>query len=97
MDLSDKELEVLDVYESEEYYRATVSPVLDDGSSLKADVYVWKDTYRHLLLSEPWCFDAFMADHSAAYFSMTRDFAEQELPQLLTELQQQQQEDPAQS
>jgi gamma-glutamylcyclotransferase (GGCT)/AIG2-like uncharacterized protein YtfP len=34
------------VYEAEEYYRASVQPVLDDGSALEADVYVWKDHYR---------------------------------------------------
>jgi hypothetical protein len=34
------------VYESEEYYRASVQPQLDDGSSITADVYIWKDEYR---------------------------------------------------
>jgi hypothetical protein len=34
------------VYESEEYYRATVQPQLEDGSSIPADVYIWKDQYR---------------------------------------------------
>lgn len=34
------------VYEAEEYYRASVEPQLEDGSSIAADVYVWKDQYR---------------------------------------------------
>jgi hypothetical protein len=34
------------VYEAEEYYRAAVQPTLDDGSSVDADVYIWKDQYR---------------------------------------------------
>jgi hypothetical protein len=34
------------VYEAEEYYRASVSPQLDDGTSVDADVYIWKDAYR---------------------------------------------------
>jgi hypothetical protein len=34
------------VYESEEYYRAAVEPQLDDGSTVPADVYIWKDEYR---------------------------------------------------
>jgi len=37
---------LLSVYESEEYYRASVQPELEDGSSIAADVYVWKDQYR---------------------------------------------------
>lgn len=37
------------VYEAEEYYRAQVAPVLDDGSSVDADVYIWRDTYRWAL------------------------------------------------
>ncbi|KAG2444475.1 hypothetical protein HXX76_001227 [Chlamydomonas incerta] len=79
MDLSDKELEVLDVYESEEYYRATVSPVLDDGSSLKADVYVWKDTYRQMLQLEPWSYEDWFANHHDAWVSkLTPDGAHPE-------------------
>ncbi|KAG2447215.1 hypothetical protein HYH02_007955 [Chlamydomonas schloesseri] len=69
LDLSDKELEVLDVYESEEYYRATVSPVLDDGSSIKADVYVWKDQYRDQLQLEPWSYEDWFANHHDAWVS----------------------------
>lgn len=34
------------VYESEEYYRASVEPQLEDGSSIPADVYIWKDQYK---------------------------------------------------
>lgn len=33
------------VYEAEEYYRTTVQPQLEDGSSVVADVYVWKQEY----------------------------------------------------
>ncbi|GIL67020.1 hypothetical protein Vafri_20410 [Volvox africanus] len=82
MDLSDKELEVLDVYESEEYYRATVMPILEDGSEIQADVYVWKDQYRHLLLDEEWSFEQFMREHHDDYLDMTRKFAEEELTEV---------------
>ena len=34
------------VYESEEYYRAAVQPVLPDGQAVAADVYIWKDQFR---------------------------------------------------
>lgn len=67
LDLSDKELHVLDVYESEEYYRDTVQPELEDGSIVKADVYVWKDKYRNHLETEPWSYDEWREKHCQAW------------------------------
>ncbi|KXZ48720.1 hypothetical protein GPECTOR_25g302 [Gonium pectorale] len=69
LDLSDKELHVLDVYEAEEYYRATVTPVLEDGTELTADVYVWKDQYSHNLNPEPWSYDEWREKHLSAWVS----------------------------
>ncbi|KAG2493652.1 hypothetical protein HYH03_008167 [Edaphochlamys debaryana] len=63
MELSDKELHILDVYESEEYYRASVKPVLEDGSEVEADVYVWKEEFSHALGSEPWSYDEWRSKH----------------------------------
>ncbi|KAF8058053.1 AIG2LD [Scenedesmus sp. PABB004] len=76
MELTPSELHVLDVYEAEEYYRATVRPELEDGGSLEADVYVWKDEFRdQLLLDQPdWDFDAFMAQHLPEYLNMSAAF-----------------------
>lgn len=34
------------MYEADEYYRARVTPVLDDGTSLDADAYLFKDDFR---------------------------------------------------
>ncbi|GIL67019.1 hypothetical protein Vafri_20410 [Volvox africanus] len=69
MDLSDKELEVLDVYESEEYYRATVMPILEDGSEIQADVYVWKDQYSYALSIQPWSYEEWRSKHLDAWVS----------------------------
>ncbi len=33
-------------YESQEYYRKTVQPVLEDGTTVTADVYIWRDDYK---------------------------------------------------
>ncbi|KAG2493651.1 hypothetical protein HYH03_008167 [Edaphochlamys debaryana] len=77
MELSDKELHILDVYESEEYYRASVKPVLEDGSEVEADVYVWKEEFRPMLEEAPWSYAEFLTQHSTAYFAMTVQFAEQ--------------------
>eukprot|EP00878_Enallax_costatus_P017780 GHUV01018682.1.p1 GENE.GHUV01018682.1~~GHUV01018682.1.p1 ORF type:complete len:147 (+),score=12.20 GHUV01018682.1:308-748(+) len=49
MELTPQELHILDVYESEEYYRERVSPELEDGTTVPADVYVWRDEYRSML------------------------------------------------
>ncbi|GLC34994.1 hypothetical protein PLESTM_000262800 [Pleodorina starrii] len=79
LDLSDKELEILDVYESEEYYRATVAPVLEDGSETKADVYVWKDQYSHALNPVPWSYEEWRSNHLDAWVSrLTPDGAHPE-------------------
>ncbi|WIA33423.1 hypothetical protein OEZ86_006556 [Tetradesmus obliquus] len=62
MELSRSELHILDVYESEEYYRATVEPELEDGSTSPADVYVWKDEHKHLLDGE-WIYEEWRQLH----------------------------------
>ncbi len=46
LDLTPRELQVLDAYEGKEYERVVVHPLLDDGTSVEAGVYVWKDEYR---------------------------------------------------
>mmetsp|Transcript_21917 Transcript_21917/g.47842 ORF Transcript_21917/g.47842 Transcript_21917/m.47842 type:complete len:145 (+) Transcript_21917:31-465(+) len=61
--LSAEELKVLDAYEADEYYRQTVKPVLEDGTEVTADVYIWKDKYRPLLVLEDWDYDVWRADH----------------------------------
>lgn len=65
------------MYESEEYYRANVQPQLDDGSSIPADVYIWKDQYRcvHVwggrvqLATGCWCLFAHSASACAGKFT----------------------------
>eukprot|EP00877_Chromochloris_zofingiensis_P003464 jgi/Chrzof1/13118/Cz07g20160.t1 len=63
LNLSDKELDILDVYESDEYYRAPVKPLLEDGSEIDADVYILEDEYRHKLGSKEWCYDEWRTQH----------------------------------
>ncbi|KAI8467059.1 MAG: hypothetical protein J3K34DRAFT_524060 [Monoraphidium minutum] len=74
LQLSDKELNILDVYESEEYYRTRVAPVLDDGEKVDADVYIWRDAYRDQLQPGEWDYGAFMSNDLAPYLEMTREF-----------------------
>ncbi|WIA13284.1 hypothetical protein OEZ85_006869 [Tetradesmus obliquus] len=83
MELSRSELHILDVYESEEYYRATVEPELEDGSTTPADVYVWKDEHKgQLLLQQPdWDYSQFMQQHLPAYLDMTQGFMQECFPQ----------------
>uniref|UniRef100_A0A7S0RZR4 Putative gamma-glutamylcyclotransferase n=1 Tax=Chlamydomonas leiostraca TaxID=1034604 RepID=A0A7S0RZR4_9CHLO len=55
LDLTDHELEILDVYESDQYYRTTVHPVTEDGQKVTADVYVWKDDFMEdLAIGTSW-------------------------------------------
>eukprot|EP00879_Flechtneria_rotunda_P018383 GHRR01019282.1.p2 GENE.GHRR01019282.1~~GHRR01019282.1.p2 ORF type:complete len:151 (+),score=38.02 GHRR01019282.1:107-559(+) len=79
LELTPKELHILDVYESEEYYRQTVQPVLADGSKVEADVYVWRDDYMdQLLLDQPdWDFQAFINQHLQDYLIMSKEFMDE--------------------
>ncbi|KAF6261215.1 Butirosin biosynthesis, BtrG-like protein [Scenedesmus sp. NREL 46B-D3] len=83
MELSRSELDILDVYESEEYYRAAVEPEMGDGSKMTADVYIWKDEYKdQLLLDQPdWDFSGFMAQHLPEYLTMTKLFMQECFPE----------------
>eukprot|EP00878_Enallax_costatus_P031326 GHUV01034252.1.p1 GENE.GHUV01034252.1~~GHUV01034252.1.p1 ORF type:complete len:101 (+),score=46.50 GHUV01034252.1:631-933(+) len=82
MELTPQELHILDVYESEEYYRERVSPELEDGTTVPADVYVWRDEYRDQLLLDQcdWDYQAFVAEHLADYLIMTKEFMEECFP-----------------
>eukprot|EP00882_Tetradesmus_deserticola_P009645 GHRQ01010183.1.p1 GENE.GHRQ01010183.1~~GHRQ01010183.1.p1 ORF type:complete len:164 (+),score=28.61 GHRQ01010183.1:245-736(+) len=62
MELSRSELDILDVYESEEYYRAAVEPEVEDGTKVPADVYIWKDEHKHKLDGE-WSYDEWRQLH----------------------------------
>ncbi|KAG1679669.1 hypothetical protein FOA52_006188 [Chlamydomonas sp. UWO 241] len=55
--LSPDELKILDDYESKEYYREEVTALLEDGSTVDACVYAWKDEYMHMVLNKPWDYD----------------------------------------
>lgn len=52
--LNDKEFHILDVYESEEYYKETVKSVLEDGTEVDAMVYIWHDKFRPRLEPGAW-------------------------------------------
>ncbi|KIY99608.1 AIG2-like protein [Monoraphidium neglectum] len=74
LQLTNKELEILDVYESEEYFRAKVAPAFDDGTTVDADVYIWRDTYRDQLLPEGWDYEQFLGRDLESYLEMTTEF-----------------------
>ncbi|GAX73960.1 hypothetical protein CEUSTIGMA_g1410.t1 [Chlamydomonas eustigma] len=63
LDLTQKELDVLDAYESIEYYRQAVTPILEDGSTLSADVYVWKDEFMFRLELVEWDYELWRSEH----------------------------------
>eukprot|EP00798_Chlamydomonas_sp_ICE-L_P021477 gene21477-28451_t len=64
-----------DVYEDEEYYRCSGTPIFEDGSSITADMYVWKEEYMdQLMLDTPWDFNAFMSQDLEEYLEATKKF-----------------------
>ncbi|KAK9824562.1 hypothetical protein WJX72_011320 [[Myrmecia] bisecta] len=65
-DLTPQEIEILDEYEDEDYFKDAASPVLEDGNSVDADVYLFKDNLRHLLYGD-WDYDQFRREDLARY------------------------------
>ena len=58
--LAPSALERLDAFEGAQYERKTITVRLPDGSSIDADSYVFRSTYRHLLEPGPWDFQRFL-------------------------------------
>ncbi|BDA40600.1 AIG2-like protein D [Coccomyxa sp. Obi] len=75
-DLSEKEMEVFDEFEGEEYYKADAVPILDDGTQVEASVYVWQDSARHLLYGS-WDYQEWRSKHLADYVKMCASFQEE--------------------
>lgn len=65
-----------DEFEGDEYYKMRVRPVLEDGSQVEADVYIWQDRLRPLLYSS-WDEEAFRQQHLPSYARMCAKFAAQ--------------------
>lgn len=52
--LSDRDIKVLDRFESDYYKRKSVSVAGDDGENYSAEVYLLRHKYRYRLLSTDW-------------------------------------------
>ncbi|XP_051195162.1 AIG2-like protein D [Lolium perenne] len=79
--ITDGELDVLDIFEDEEYVRETVGVSLSDSSeTMLAFAYIWGNVDDPDLYGE-WDFDEWKKVHLKDYLTMTQDFKE-ELEQL---------------
>lgn len=82
MGLSQQELEVLDEYEGEEYFKMAVRPVIDveevhdANKSLESIIYVWREDLRHLLKGS-WDPEGFIQTHLPSYITMCAQFAKE--------------------
>jgi hypothetical protein len=67
-----------DEFEGEEYFKTRVQPMLEDGSTVEADVYIyiWQDRLRPLLHGS-WDEEEFRQQHLARYSKMCAEFAAQ--------------------
>ncbi|XP_047080965.1 AIG2-like protein D [Lolium rigidum] len=80
-EITDGELDVLDIFEDEEYVRETVGVSLTDSSeTMLAFAYIWGKVDDPDLYGE-WDFDEWKKVHLKDYLTMTQDFKE-ELEQL---------------
>lgn len=76
-DLLPKELEILDAFEGEEYYKHPVKVVLKSSNkSLDTVMYLWQNSLRSLLLpGEDWDPEAFKLNQLERYTCMCEEFA----------------------
>jgi hypothetical protein len=90
--LTPREEEVFDEFEGEEYTRVHVTvelltpPPEADGAAAAGgepfaaqgcDVYLWRDSLRHLLLPGEWSYEEFRARHVLSYAAMCARFREE--------------------
>ncbi|DBB07818.1 TPA: hypothetical protein ACH3X3_009227 [Trebouxia sp. C0006] len=72
--LSEREFEILDEYEDEDYFRTKVTALEQDtGKEVPADIYVWKDSLRSELYGT-WDYDEFRRLHLKEYMVMCEGF-----------------------
>lgn len=72
--LSDREFEILDEYEDEDYYRTKITAYNKDASEqIEADIYVWKDSLRNMLYGS-WDYEEFRHQHLKEYMVMCEGF-----------------------
>ncbi|CAM0946989.1 unnamed protein product [Alopecurus aequalis] len=75
--ITDGELDVLDIFEDEEYVRETVGVSLTDSSeTITALAYIWANVDDPDLYGE-WDFDEWKEVHLKDYLTMTQDFKEE--------------------
>ncbi|KAJ4848446.1 AIG2-like protein D [Turnera subulata] len=80
--ITDPELNVLDIFEDDEYERRTVDvSLLDSDEKLQAQAYVWADKNDPALYGE-WDFEEWKGTHMNDFTKMTSKFVEElELPE----------------
>ncbi|KAK3155990.1 hypothetical protein QOZ80_2AG0101390 [Eleusine coracana subsp. coracana] len=76
-DLTDRELDVFDIFEDEEYVRETVEVSLTDSSEkLLAYAYIWANASDPDLCGE-WDFQEWRKVHLKDYLEMTQEFMDE--------------------
>lgn len=66
-DVGGDAFERLDAFEGEQYARLTVRVRLAHGREVRAEVYVFRDAFAHLLSPGDWDFDAFLENGKQAF------------------------------
>ncbi|PRW18406.1 AIG2 [Chlorella sorokiniana] len=74
-DLQPAEMEILDEFEGDEYYKQAVAAELASGGTADTIVYLWQDSLRPLLYGE-WDPEDFRERELERYVVMCRQFAQ---------------------
>lgn len=88
-DLQPQDLEILDAFEGDEYYKVPIKATLLQQKSttesatiqstitkeVETFVYIWQKSLMHLLLPKGWDPDVFIQQHLESYTIMCQEFA----------------------
>eukprot|EP01026_Neomeris_dumetosa_P026613 TRINITY_DN21708_c0_g1_i5.p3 TRINITY_DN21708_c0_g1~~TRINITY_DN21708_c0_g1_i5.p3 ORF type:complete len:150 (+),score=12.54 TRINITY_DN21708_c0_g1_i5:28-477(+) len=84
MGLSQKEMKILDEYESDEYFRELVEVLIpQEEEAMQVYVYVWRDQFRYLLDGNSWDYRTFRERHLNTYLANCHGWSEEIHAQLL--------------
>lgn len=76
-DLDDDAFERLDFFESDEYRRQRVRVQVEGGALVSAFAYVIRPSHVHLITSEPWDEEAFVATEMRDFLERTRQWMDE--------------------
>ena len=74
MDVDDADTRRLDLFEGAYYRRVTIPCAMEDGNRIEVELYLFRDTYRHLVTDQPWGIEQFKETGMAQFLANYEGF-----------------------